>query len=170
MILHLTKKTLITPFFMQSGVRCSAATPDGQFIMSGASRDSTLAIFSSRLENRKGEGGSPSKPSKIRTRRSKLCLSAQEAPISVACAACGAQGDESAQGECSKAFVAAAVTEGGNAFVWRCSKEDAKWQEQLRCAIRPHSSQEPVLGISFESEHGVRPFSSRNEAAMLCLI
>jgi hypothetical protein len=125
--------------------------------MSGATGDSTLALFSSRLKKRKGESGSEhvaAGASKVPTRRAKLCLGLTEPPRSIVCAACDAEGDDKAHPDCSHAFVAAAVTEGGTASVWRCTKEGKSWRGHLRCSIRSNSSQESVLGISFASENG----------------
>ena len=140
---------------------CAALTPDGALTLSGAAGDNTLALFSSRLKKQKGghdsEGGTPGgTSSKVSTRRAKLSLGLPAPPRSIACAACDSQDDQGAQRDCSRAFVAAAVTEGGAAQVWRCTKEGKSWRGHLRCSIRVDSSQEAVLGVSFVSENGAQ--------------
>ena len=144
---------------VQAAVTCAAVTPDGALTLSGATGDKTLALFSSRLSKQKGEKdaeGAAETSSKVPTRRAKLSLGLAEPPRSIACAACDSQDDQGSQRDCSHAFVAAAVTEGGTACVWRCVKEGKSWRGHLRCSIRCDSAQESVLGVSFVSENGAQ--------------
>lgn len=135
---------------MQAPVCCTALTPDGELALSGAAGDRTLALFSSRVKADRASAQPSS--GKVPVRKAKLTLTLPEPPTSIACAACDSEGAAGAPRDCSQAFVAAAVTQGGTACVWRCAREGKAWRGHLRCSIKAHSAQEAVLAVAFASE------------------
>lgn len=108
------------------------------------------------MKKHKGEEGrDTTQASKVPTRRMKLQLGLAEPPRSIVCAACDSESEDQSQRDCSHAFVAAAVTEGGTARAWKCTKEGKSWRGHLRCSIRSDTPQEAVLGVTIASENGV---------------
>lgn len=130
-----------------------AVSPDGEFVISGARGERSLALFACRPKH-PGSGDA-----RVPTRKAKLSLSLPEPAASIACCACtpasARQNGNAAHADAVPAYMVAAVTEGGVARVWRCSRDGKEWRGRLRRSIRADSAAAHcVLAMAFSGPDG----------------